>query len=168
MTGEITRGVKSGGIVEQAHRRLVVQEFDLRIARGQSGECIRLHADDGHAHTVQPGEECLGQVRACDHVWGRHAEIMRAIADELRIQQAEHGVLVNHAEVGNAPEPLDMVGIRRYDVSETRAVRAREDLLNDRLQAGIVEFDAEQLNSVRGQGVHVTPSVMMCSFAARR
>jgi hypothetical protein len=61
-----------------------------------------------------------------------------------------------------------MVGIRRHDIGETHGVRTREDLLYDRLQAGIVEFDAEQLNSVRGQGVHVTPSVMICSFAARR
>jgi hypothetical protein len=70
-------------MVEQIHRRLLVQEMDVGVARRQSIKAAGPHADDRDGDAVQPRQQALGKVGAGNHGWPNQAEPIRAQSDEL-------------------------------------------------------------------------------------
>jgi hypothetical protein len=130
-------------------------------------------ADDGDGGAVQPGQQGGGEVGAGND--GRAGETERggAEADDLGVQQAEHGALVERQQFGMAAETDDVVGIRRDDIGEFLRPRAGEEVVGGLRQGDVGEVQAEQRDcrgryGVHAYGVHVRPRVATCSLAARR
>ena len=81
--GEVLRRLKIRWMVEQIHRRLMVQEVDVWIARRQSVDGGGPHADDRDGDAVQPRQQGFGKIGAGDHVRPGEAEPVRAEGDGL-------------------------------------------------------------------------------------
>ena len=70
-------------MVEQIHRRLMVQEMDFWVARRQRRDRAGAHADDRDGGAVQPRQEGFGEIGAGDDRWPGEAQAVRTEGDDL-------------------------------------------------------------------------------------
>ena len=86
--GKVLRRIEARWVLKQVHRRLVVQEMDFWVARGQRRDGGRAHADDRDGGAVQPRQQGFREIGAGDHRWPGEAQPVRTEGDELGIQDA--------------------------------------------------------------------------------